>query len=106
MLFDGFHDNEDVTFMGSTKDAVLPLSAMTILHEIGHAIDDVTSARAAFNKKFPKVRGFTAYARHDPTKEAFEEAFAIFHGDPAWLKANHKDVSEWFDALASTGKSP
>jgi len=103
ILFNNFHDTEKTSFMGSTKHGILPMLDFTILHEIGHALDQVTSARDAFNKKFPALRGFTDYARGDKTKEAFEEAFAIFQGDPEWLKANHKDVFDWFTSFASSG---
>jgi hypothetical protein len=106
ILFDGFHDTERVSFMGTRKEGVLPILDFTILHELGHALDDVTAARAAFNKKFKTLRGFTDYARHDRTKEAFEEAFAIFQGDPEWLETNHKDVFDWFKTLSTTGKAP
>ena len=50
--------------------------------------------------------GFTDYARSDMTKEFFEEAFAIFQGDPEWLKTNHHDIWEWFTKLSTTGTTP
>ena len=72
---------------------------------MGHAVDDVNAIRAKFNKRFGKLRALTTYARHDPVKEAFEEAFAIFHADPDWLAANHKDMFDWLTAVEA-GREP
>ena len=106
ILFDSYRDNGLTSFMGSRSEAVLPIADETSLHEIGHAVDASTSARAAFNRKFPHLRGFTDYARSNSTAEAFEEAFAIFQGDPEWLHTNHRDVFDWFTTLAATGRVP
>ncbi|MDT5372106.1 MAG: hypothetical protein QOC62_6537 [Mycobacterium sp.] len=106
ILFDGYHNPDDVSFVGSTDKSILPYQDFVHLHEIGHALDYVISARAAFNRRFPTLRGFTDYARGDRTAEAFEEAFVIFQGDPQWLQTNHKDVFDWFTTFASTGHTP
>ena len=106
VLYDQFHTNQDTSFLGSTKGGILPVLDFTILHEMGHAVDASTAARDAFNKKFPTLRGFTDYARSNKTKEAFEEAFAIFQGDPEWLKTNHNDVFAWFTTLSTSGRAP
>ena len=105
ILFDNVHDVDATSFAG-TGAGVMPAMGFTVLHEMGHAVDASTSARDAFNKKFPSLRGFTDYARSAPGKEAFEEAFAIFQSDPGWLQTNHKDVYDWFVLLAASGRPP
>jgi len=102
--------------------SALPSSAMTIEHELGHVTGDtaVPATKVAkastiqdeFNKKFIAARSkllaapVTWYAKKDPGKEFFPEAFAIYNEDPAWMQANLPDMFKWFEEFSKGGTPP
>jgi Mlc titration factor MtfA (ptsG expression regulator) len=58
-----------------------------------------TAAKAVF-----KTAPITWYAKSDPPKEFFAEAFALFHADPEWMHTNLPHMFDWFQTLSITGK--
>jgi hypothetical protein len=89
-----------------------PMSVMTALHEMGHAVSATDSVQAAFNTKFVNARAkvhtasVTWYAESDRPGEFFPEAFAIYNQDPEWMRVNLPPMFAWFEEFAKTGKAP
>jgi hypothetical protein len=116
VLFDSAMDNNASLFIGGKAAgggvSALPSSAMTIEHELGHVVGDTAKIQDEFNKKFVadksklKAVPVTWYAKKDPGKEFFPEAFAIYNGDPAWMKANLPDMFKWFEEFSKGGTPP
>jgi hypothetical protein len=42
----------------------------------------------------------TWYAAANPKDEFFPEAFALYLGDPEWLRGNRPDLFNWFETLS------
>ena len=87
---------------------MLPVGAMTEIHELGHVVAAKGGIGAAFDQfvKDAGIQPFTPYAARDPQREFFAEAFFLFETDPDWLKSSHPDVFQWFETLSTTGKPP
>ena len=104
-LFDAATDNPDALFMGGIgpdgKPATMAASAMPFAHELGHVVMNLEpTEKAKFDRLVAgRTINLTWYAASDPTKELFPEAFALFYGDPEWLKNNWPDLFAFFDAL-------
>jgi hypothetical protein len=111
VLYDSWFMNEERLFMGGTGN-VAPESIETPLHEFGHVVGAQAGIKDAFEKKFTaskakfKTAPITWYAKSDPGKEFFAEAFALYHADPGWMKANLPDMYDWFEKLSTTGSPP
>jgi subtilisin family serine protease len=105
-MFDAATDNPGALFLGGIgpdgKPATMAASAMSFAHELGHVVAtrDPT-VKKAFDKMVSAkaIRPITWYAASDPLKELFPEAFALFYGDPEWLKNNWADLFDFFAAL-------
>jgi hypothetical protein len=116
VLFDNMFVNDASLFIGDKASGSsaqpLPLSAMTIEHELGHVIGNSAKIQQAFNAKFVAARSklkaapATWYAKSDPGKEFFPEAFAIYNADPSWMLANLPDMHAWLETLSNTGAAP
>ena len=93
-----------------------PFSAMSILHEVGHAVASWPARRVLESGDVRRAarmarrgRVLSAYAdvkgnRSGPTRygrttlaESFAEAFSLHKLDPAGLKRWHPDVAAWFE---------
>ena len=101
----------DDQFRGSSAANALPVTAMRMLHEIGHASGYVNPAiERAFNRRFPARRfrnALTWYAASNRQgHEIFPEAYALYHTDPGFLCRKSSQMYAWFDALATTGAIP
>jgi len=111
VLFDRWFMSDATLFIGGTGN-VAPASMETPLHEFGHVVGAQAGIKDAFEKKFTaskaklKTAPITWYAKSDPGKEFFAEAFALYHADPEWMKANQPDLYMWFEELAKTGQPP
>jgi hypothetical protein len=118
-IYDNVTTNDRALFIGQATaggDArVAPLSAMTVVHELGHHVGwsgGSKSVRDEFNAKFVAARAklkaapVTWYAATDPSDEFFSEAFAIYNADPEWMSTNLPDMFKWFESLAKTGTAP
>lgn len=101
-------------FVGGA-DRPRPAGAITILHELGHAVAQWPTRRAFERGDFRKAkrlsksnsllkayrrargvsRGPTPYGRRS-INESFAESFALYHLDPAALKRWNGDVYRWF----------
>jgi hypothetical protein len=117
-IYDNITTNDRALFIGQATgggDArVAPLSAMSLVHELGHHVGwsgASTSVREEFNAKFVAARAklkaapVTWYAATDQSDEFFPEAFAIYNADPEWMRTNLPDMFAWFESLAKTGKA-
>jgi hypothetical protein len=118
-IYDNITTNDRALFIGQATaggDArVAPLSAMAVVHELGHHVGwsgASKSVRDEFNAKFVAARAklkaapVTWYAAAEPSTEFFPEAFAIYNADPEWMSTNLPDMFAWFESLAKTGKAP
>jgi hypothetical protein len=115
LLYDRAWLSENALFSGEKVGSdvrATPLSAMTAIHEMGHAVSTTDGAQAAFNKKFVDVKAkvhtasITWYAEKDRPGEFFPEAFAIYNQDPEWMRVNLPTMFAWFEEFAKTGKAP
>lgn len=98
---------DDSLFIGGSS-GTRAISTMIDVHEFGHVVGDQQGIATAFNAfvKKKKLKPATKYAKSDPAKESFPEAFALFHADPQWLLSNQPDLHAWFTTLSATGKAP
>jgi hypothetical protein len=115
LLYDRTWIGENALFSGEKVGSdvrATPLSAMTAIHEMGHALSATDGVQAAFNKKFVDAKAkvhtasITWYAEKDRPVEFFPEAFAIYNQDPEWMRVNVPAMFLWFEEFAKTGKAP
>jgi Mlc titration factor MtfA (ptsG expression regulator) len=68
---------------------------------LGHVISFRPGVQKAFDKLVidKHIKPITWYAASDPPNELFPEAFALYYGDPEWLRTNWPDLFNFFDAL-------
>jgi Domain of unknown function (DUF4157) len=110
-FYDNWFTNDQRLFTGGAR-TVAPASEETPLHEFGHVIGGQEGIENAFKAKFTaskatlKTAPITWYAKSNPSSEFFPEAFALFHADPEWMKANLPDMFAWFEVLSKTGQPP
>jgi hypothetical protein len=112
-LFDQAFVNDRALFAGGSS-GIMPSSALTVLHEVGHVVGDTlphgtapggADIESEFNQRFAQqVAPITAYAAKPG--EFFAEAFSIYYGDPEWLRTNLPDMYTWIDTLVRTGAPP
>lgn len=116
-LYDASFAPDEHLFIG-TPDQPLLATTECLLHEIGHAIADMTTAPQpnqsqaltgydsgnlpaadsvlrAYDEVRGALRGPTPYGA-TALAESFAEAFALFHADPAALSRVAPRVHEWF----------
>jgi hypothetical protein len=111
IFFDSWFMSDQQLFIGGTG-TVAPASIETPLHEFGHVVGEKAGIKDAFEKQFTaakavfKTAPITWYAKSDPPKEFFAEAFALFHADPEWMHTNLPHMFDWFQTLSRTGKPP
>lgn len=92
------------TFVGDPTAPASP-ALWTLLHELGHALAATPVRRGTGPQVLPERMAalrthrtrLTLYAERDDT-EAFAEAFAMFHADPAALLRIAPDLHAWFSA--------
>jgi hypothetical protein len=109
ILFD-LINHQETLFVGSTH--VRSRKAMSILHELGHAVSRAgpTNLQNEFNAKFvgagakKKLEAPTSYGRSDAEKEFFPEAFALYHVDPDYVRRELPDVAAFFDKATGVTK--
>ena len=106
-MFDSFNNSDNNLFAGG-KQGVRSASTGNFAHELGHAIDynavGIASKFNAFVRK-EKIRPMSWYAATGKSEE-FPEAFAFYHSDPEWMKANLPKMFTWFETLTAAGKPP
>ena len=96
----------------STQVDASPLSAMAVVHEMGHVAAASGKVLAEFNAKFADKRAklhaapVTRYAATAPATEFFPEAFAIYNMDPKWMLDNIPAMHAWFEQLSKSGTMP
>lgn len=79
-----------------SERATAPWVAMTIAHELAHALEARTGVVKVFNERFPRCQACTTwYAESKPATEMFPEAFALFLLDATWLEENYGEVYRW-----------
>ena len=111
VFYDSWFMSDQRLFIGGAG-RIAPASIETPLHEFGHVVGAQAGIKDAFEKKFTartavfKTAPITWYAKSNPAKEFFAEAFALFHADPEWMQTNLPDMFAWFQTLSSTGKPP
>ncbi|HLK88687.1 MAG TPA: hypothetical protein VKZ18_02270, partial [Polyangia bacterium] len=111
VFFDSMFLNDNTLFIGGPGH-VSPASVETPLHEFGHAIGAMAGIEDAFKNTFADAKAklhaapITEYARRKPGTEAFPEAFALYEADPEWMKSNLREMFDWFETVAKTGKPP
>lgn len=94
------------SFVGEPT-APAPPALWTLLHELGHALAATPVRRGEGPQILPArmaavrdpSRRLTLYAERDET-EAFAEAYAMFHADPAALLRTDPTLHAWFSAGA------
>lgn len=103
----------DDAYAGSSEFRVVneitsyPWVAMTIAHELAHALATRSDVQRRFNAEFSDCAAcLTWYARDEPLTEMFPEAFAMYMLDRTWLQENYPAVAEWFERWASNNDAP
>jgi len=111
VLFNRMFEGDAGQFIGDVG-TVAPASLETPLHEFGHVVGGQAGIKAAFEDMFMKDKAklktdpITWYAKKQPGKDFFAEAFALYHADPKWMETNLPQMYAWFQTLSSTGKPP
>jgi len=108
VIYDSASMNDALLFLGGQRK-VLPASAQTYTHELGHVVafssPQVKKAFDEFVKK-KNIQPVTKYAGTKPAKEFFPEAFSLYNTDPEWMQTNLPDLFDWFEKLSKTGNAP
>ena len=106
LMFDSFNNSDKNLFTGG-KLGVRSASTVSFAHELGHAIDYNAGIASKFNAFVKKVsiKPVSWYGATGRSEE-FPEAFAFYHSDPEWMKANLPKMFTWFETLTTTGKPP
>jgi hypothetical protein len=109
ILFD-LINNQETLFVGTSQ--IRSRKAMSILHELGHAISKAgsTDLQKEFNATFvdskskTRLEAPTSFGRSDPGKEFLPEAFALYHLDPEYVRRELPDVAKFFDKASGVSK--
>lgn len=107
VIFDSASMNSGALFVGGmTSPGGKPEYADEMLlafaHELGHMLASMPGAKEAFEAAVAtkKIKPVTWYAASNPKSEFFAEAFALYVGDPEWLKSNRPDLFGWFEMFS------
>jgi hypothetical protein len=106
-IFDSSRLNSESLFIGGTGSGgtveVADEEFMAFAHELGHILSAMPGAREGFNGvvKTKEIKPVTWYAAANPKDEFFPEAFALYLGDPEWLKGNRPDLFNLFETLGN-----
>jgi hypothetical protein len=107
VIFDSARLNAESLFIGGLgpdgKPEVAVETMMAFAHELGHMVAATPGVKEGFDGlvRTKKIKPVTWYSASNPTTEFFPEAFALYLGDPEWLKGNRPDLFKWFDTLSS-----
>jgi hypothetical protein len=114
-IYDNITLNDQALFIGDKSGSTVtasPLSAMTVVHELGHVTGWSAGMLAEFNKRFVgaaatlRTAPMTWYAATAQDTEFFPEAFAIYNADPEWMRTNLPEMFKWFESLSKSGTAP
>jgi hypothetical protein len=84
------------------KPEIADDTLMTFAHELGHVVAAGPGVKEGFDGlvRTKKIKPVTWYAASNAKDEFFPEAFALYAGDPEWLKGNRPDLFRWFETLS------
>jgi hypothetical protein len=108
LYFQPLYDNNTRLFRGNTAANALPDVTMGMLHELGHAAEEMSPAiETAFRGWLRRNRQAapTWYAASSRS-EMFPESFALYHTDPHFLCNQSPLLYAWLDELSRTGTPP
>ncbi|MFA5951868.1 MAG: hypothetical protein WC807_16450 [Hyphomicrobium sp.] len=106
VIFDSGDLNSEALFLGGAgaggKPEVATEALMVYAHELGHLVAAMPGMKDGFDGlvKTKKIKAVTWYAASNAETEFFPEAFALYIGDPEWLKRNRPDLFGWFQTLS------
>jgi hypothetical protein len=106
VIFDSVNMNAEALFMGGSgvggKPQIATGAFNVFAHELGHVIAAMPGVKQSFEGlvKAKKIKPVTWYAASNPKDEFFAEAFALYTGDPEWLKTSRPELFSWFETLA------
>lgn len=106
VIFDSVNLNAEALFVGGSgaggQPAVVAETFWVFAHELGHVVAAVPGIKGSFDGllKAKPSKPVTWYAASNPKDEFFPEAFALYIGDPEWLRGNRPDLFNWFEALS------
>lgn len=111
VIFDSAHLNADALFVGGSGVNGRAEIALQLLwafaHELGHVLAATPGASESFERlaKSKAIKPVTWYAASNPRDELLPEAFALYVGDPEWLKSNRPDLFRWFETFSALASS-
>jgi hypothetical protein len=106
VIFDTAHLNSEALFVGGLgadgKPEIAEETFMAFAHELGHLVATMPGAKEAFDGiiRTKNTKPVTWYAASNPKTEFFAEAFALYLGDPEWLKGNRPELFSWLETLS------
>lgn len=104
LIFDSLSLNSEAFFVGGAEGqrAVVADTFWVFAHEFGHMIAAMPGTKEAFASlvRTKASQPVTWYAASNPKDEFFPEAFALYLGDPEWLRNSRPDLFRWFETLS------
>ncbi|MGQ0684454.1 hypothetical protein [Bradyrhizobium sp.] len=111
VIFDAASMHSDALFTGGSgvngKPEVAAQLLWTFAHELGHVLAATPGAKESFEGlvRSKGIKPVTWYAASNPMDEFLPETFALYVGDPEWLKSNRPDLFRWFETLSALASS-
>lgn len=106
VIFDSVNLNSEALFVGGAgaggQITIVAETFWAFAHELGHVIAAMPGTKEAFAGlvKTKASQPVTWYAASNPKDEFFPEAFALYLGDPEWLRSSRPDLFRWFETLS------
>lgn len=106
LIFDSLNLNAEALFVGGSgtggQPAIVAETFWVFAHEFGHVIAAMPGTKEAFAGlvKMKASQPVTWYAASNPKDEFLPEAFALYLGDPEWLRSSRPDLFRWFETLS------
>lgn len=107
VIFDSSSMNSGALFVGGVTSAggkpeFTDETLLAFAHELGHVLAAMPGVNEAFEGVVAakKIKPVTWYAASNPKSELFPEAFALYVGDPEWLRGNRPDLFRWFEMFS------